>query len=91
MKQNGVVCYPGPALFFFVFRFECFDFGPEKLAGLSRNGPLASKTHSRFQTWRWLQNATYMFSKTEIMLFLLRLERLQHFPKVRRWAPDKSH
>ena len=68
-----------------------FDFGPEKLAGLSRNGPLASETHSRFQTWRWLQNATYMFAKTEIMLSLLRLERLQDFPKVRRWASAKSH
>ena len=68
-----------------------FDFGPEKLARLSRNGPLASETHSRFQTWRWLQNATYMFAKTEIMLSLLRLERQQDFPKVRRWAPDKMH
>ena len=22
MKQNGVVCWPGPALLFFIFRFE---------------------------------------------------------------------
>ena len=34
MKQNGVVCQRGPALLFFIFRF-----GPEKLPGLSRNGP----------------------------------------------------
>ena len=68
-----------------------FDVGPEKLAGLPRKGPLAAETHSCFQTWRWLQNATYMFAKTEIMLSLLRLERLQDFPKVRRWASAKSH
>ena len=40
MKQNGVVWLPGPALLLFTFRFEYyFDFGPEKLTGLSRNGP----------------------------------------------------
>ena len=52
---------------------------------------LASKIHTRFQTWRWLQKATYMFAKTEITLSWLRLEGLQDFPKVRRWAPAKSH
>ena len=39
MKQNGVVCYLGPALIFFIFRFEYLIPGPEKLLGLSRNGP----------------------------------------------------
>ena len=29
-----------------------FDFGPVKLPGLSRNGPLASNIHTSFQTWR---------------------------------------
>ena len=39
MTQNGVVCQSGPALLFFIFRFEYSDFGPEQLPGLSRNGP----------------------------------------------------
>ena len=37
MKQNGVVCWPGPALLFFIFRSEYLISGP----GLSRNGPVA--------------------------------------------------
>ena len=41
MKQNGVVCWPGPALLFFIFRSEYLISGPEKLPGLSRNGPVA--------------------------------------------------
>ena len=40
MKQNGVVCWPGPALLFFIFRFEYLISGSVKLPGLSRNGPL---------------------------------------------------
>ena len=41
MKQNGVVCLSGPALlFFYSLYFDLkIDFGPEKLPGLSRNGP----------------------------------------------------
>ena len=29
MKQNGVVCLPGPALLFFLFRFEYLISGPK--------------------------------------------------------------
>ena len=29
MKQNGVVCLPGPALLFFIFRFEYLISGPK--------------------------------------------------------------
>ena len=32
MKQNGVVCYLGPALLFFIFRFECV-FSARKVTG----------------------------------------------------------
>ena len=38
---------------------------------------VASKIHTHFQTWRRLQDATYMFTKTEITPSLLRLERQQ--------------
>ena len=31
--------------------------------------------HTRFQSWRWSQNATYVFTLREIMSSLLRLER----------------
>ena len=41
MKQNGVVCQPGPTPFILYISISIFDFGPEKLPGLSRNGPLA--------------------------------------------------
>ena len=34
--------------------------------------------HTRFQTWKWSQNATYTFILTEIMSYLLRLERQQN-------------
>ena len=33
--------------------------------------------HTRFQSWRWSQNATYVFTLREIMSSLLRLERQQ--------------
>ena len=29
MKQNGVVCKPGPALLLFIFRFEYLISGPK--------------------------------------------------------------
>ena len=38
---------------------------------------LASKIHTRFPTWRWSQNATNVFTLTEIMSSLPRLERQQ--------------
>ena len=29
MKRNGVVCLPGPALLFYIFRFEYLISGPK--------------------------------------------------------------
>ena len=40
---------------------------------------LASKIHTCFQTWGWSQNTTYVFTSTEIMSSLLRLERQQKY------------
>ena len=38
---------------------------------------LASRIHTRFQTWRWSQNATNVFTLTENMSSSPRLERQQ--------------
>ena len=40
MKENAVVCWPGPARLFFMFRFEYLVSGPKELPGLLRNGPM---------------------------------------------------
>ena len=39
MKQNGVVCLPGPALSFFIFRFEYFISGPKSCRDFRETGP----------------------------------------------------
>ena len=39
MKQNGVVCQPGPALLFFIFRFENLISGPKRYRGFRETGP----------------------------------------------------
>ena len=44
---------------------------------LFQTSDLASKIHIRFQTWRRSQNAKCIFTKTEIISSLLRLERQQ--------------
>ena len=36
MKQKGVFCQPGPALLFFLFRFEYLILGAEKLWTLDK-------------------------------------------------------
>ena len=33
MKQNGVVCWPGPVPLFFIFRFEYLISGPKRYRG----------------------------------------------------------
>ena len=38
MKQNGVVCYSGPALLFFVFRFEYLISGPKSYRDFRETG-----------------------------------------------------
>ena len=39
MKQNGVVCKPGPALLFFLFRFEYLISGPKSYRDFRETGP----------------------------------------------------
>ena len=41
MKQNGVVCLPGPALLFFIFRFEYLISGPKSYRDFRETGPRA--------------------------------------------------
>ena len=42
MKQNRVVCQPGPALLFFIFRFEYFISGPKSYRDFRETGPWSS-------------------------------------------------
>ena len=44
MKQNGVVCLPGPALLFFIFRFEYLISGPKSYRDFRETGPRGPKT-----------------------------------------------
>ena len=39
MKQNGVVCLPGPPLLFFIFRFEYLIRGPKSYRDFRETGP----------------------------------------------------
>ena len=39
MIQNGVVCYPGPALLLFIFRFEYLITGPKSYRDFRETGP----------------------------------------------------
>ena len=39
MKQNGVLCWPGPALLFFIFRFENLISGPKSYRDFRETGP----------------------------------------------------
>ena len=39
MKQDGVVCWPGPALLFFIFRFEYLISGPKSYRDFRETGP----------------------------------------------------
>ena len=43
MKQNGVVCLPGPALLFFIFRFEYLISGPKTYGDFRETGPRAPR------------------------------------------------
>ena len=47
MKQNGVVASQDPRPYSYI-SIWIFDFGPEKLAGLSRNGPQLLKVILKF-------------------------------------------
>ena len=39
MNQNGVVCLPGPALLFFIFRFEYLILDPKSYRDIRETGP----------------------------------------------------
>ena len=39
MNENGVVCLPGPALLFFIFRFEYMISGPKSYRHFRETGP----------------------------------------------------
>ena len=39
MKQNGAVCWPGPALLFLTFRFENLISGPKRYRDFQGTGP----------------------------------------------------
>ena len=41
MKQNGVVCWPGHSLLFFIFRFEYLISGPKNYRDFRETGPRA--------------------------------------------------
>ena len=46
MKRNGVVCYPGPALLFFIFRFEYLISGPKSYRDFRETGLCRPGGHS---------------------------------------------
>ena len=48
MKQNGVVCWPGHSLLFFIFRFEYLVLGPKSYRDFRETGPW----FNRFTTGR---------------------------------------
>ena len=43
MKQNGVVCQPGPALLLFIFRFEYLISGSKSYPDFRETGPWLHK------------------------------------------------
>ena len=49
MKQNGVVCEPGPALLFFIFRFEYLISGPLSYRDFRETGPRPEKGHGFYR------------------------------------------
>ena len=50
MKQNGVVCLPGSALLFFIFRFEYLISGPKSYRDFRETGPRALETRMAGRT-----------------------------------------
>ena len=48
MKQNGVVCWPGPALLLFIFRFEYLISGPLSYRDFRETGPRGLQTQRLF-------------------------------------------
>ena len=43
MTQNGVVCQPGPALLFYIFRFEYLISDPKSYRDFRETGPWTDK------------------------------------------------
>ena len=46
MKQNGVVCWPGAALLFFIFRFEFLISGQKSYRDFRETGPVIKLMNS---------------------------------------------
>ena len=59
MNQNGVVCLPGPALLFFIFRFEYLISGPKSYRDIRETGP-----------WRLNTKAANLFSRKKIHVLM---------------------
>ena len=79
MKQNGVVCQPGPVLLFFIFRFEYLISGPKSYRDFRETSPWSFKNVSVVgeNYWRWkLKFKEYMsflqFDSTENKMFCIR-------------------
>ena len=81
MKQNGVVCKPGPPLLFFIFRFEYLILGPVKLPGRSRNGPLVPFAGSATEiiVGPWWFSVGYVTSILVTAVFTSILSSSEHF------------
>ena len=60
MKQNGVVCLPGPALLFFIFRFEYLVSGPVSYRDFRETSPLGPGRLSCFPAIMTLVHAGYL-------------------------------
>ena len=50
MKENGVVCSPGPALFFFIFRFECVFSARKVTETFEKRAPRQNKMETNSHT-----------------------------------------
>ena len=64
MKQNGAVCLPGPALLFFIFRFEYHIYSINRLGRLLNFWTLIVGAYSR-----WALIKFSPFSVSEVCLF----------------------
>ena len=56
MKQNGVVCLPGPALLFFIFRFEYLISGPKSYRDVREASPQAPVVQKLDSSIYWINH-----------------------------------
>ena len=55
MKQKGAVCSPGPALLFFVFRFENLISGPKSYRDFRETDPRADLCWHYRRSWGFIR------------------------------------